>query len=135
MRYLGAALLWAAALVLAITHPWLPGWAWGLLFAALFYYVGERLGERLLKQSGVLLLGWGLGAMLADLTGLFSLKLVGVGAALLALGGELAYLGAVVVGVGVLVGVFEVGVAPWLGVVLAGLGLFLLLKGSSRSSG
>jgi len=134
---IGLALLWLAVVYLALTHPLLPGWAWGLLAAGLFLWLAGRAQAPGLLESGVLLLGWGTGAMLADYLGLRALKLVGVGAALWALGtrkdqSELVYLGAAVAAAGVLVGLFEVGAAPWVAGVLILLGVYFLLSREAR---
>ncbi len=132
--YLGLALFWVGAVYLILTHPFLPGWAWGLLLAVLLLELERRYRIPGMQESGVLLFGWGVGAALADATGLFSLKLVGVGTALLALGwvrGEdgLRYLGAALVVAGGLVGLFEVGAAPWVALLLVAAGIWLLLRG------
>jgi len=136
--YLGLSLLWLAVVYLTLTHPLFPGWLWGMLMAGVFLALARRREGVGLEESGVLLLGWSVGAMLSDFTGLRSLKLVGVGAALWALGSrsrrpELWYLGVAVAGAGALVGLFEVGAAPWVAVVLALFGAYLLLKDSGRS--
>ena len=129
----GLALFWLGAVYLALAHPWLPGWAWGILLAVLLFAIERRRPVPGLRESGVLLFGWGLGAALADATGLFSLKLVGVGSALWALGrgGErgLEALGAALTVAGGLVGLFEVGAAPWVAVVLVAVGVALWLRG------
>jgi len=130
--YLGLSLLWLATVYLALTHPGLPGWAWGLLMAGVFLWLSRRSRVPGLEESGVLLLGWGLGAMLADLAGLRSLKLIGLGTALWTLGtrqerSELGYLGVAVAAAGVLVGLFEVGAAPWVAALLVLAGVYVLL--------
>ncbi len=132
--YLGLALFWVGAVYLILTHPFLPGWAFGLLLAVLLLGLEHRYRIPGMQVSGVLLFGWGVGAALADATGLFSLKLVGVGTALFALGwarGEdwLRYLGAALVVAGGLVGLFEVGAAPWVALLLVAAGIWLLLRG------
>ena len=132
--YLGLALFWVGAVYLILTHPFLPGWAFGLLLAVLLLGLERRYRIPGMQESGVLLFGWGVGAALADATGLFSLKLVGVGTALFALGwarGEdgLRYLGAALVVAGGLVGLFEVGAAPWVAILLVAAGIWLLLRG------
>ncbi len=132
--YLGLALFWVGAVYLILTHPFLPGWAFGLLLAVLLLGLERRYPIPGMQESGVLLFGWGVGAALADATGLFSLKLVGLGAALFALGwarGEdgLRYPGAALVVAGGLVGLFEVGAAPWVAILLVAAGIWLLLRG------
>ena len=135
--YLGLALFWVGVVYLALTHPLFPGWVWGLLLAALVLALEHRRPVPGLRESGVLLFGWAVGAALADLTGLLSLKLVGVGSALWALGRlreaeGLRSLGATAVVAGGLVGLLEVGAAPWVALVLVALGLGLLLRGGER---
>lgn len=138
--YLGLALFWVGVVYLALTHPLVPGWVWGFLLAALVFALEHRRPAPGLRESGVLLFGWAVGAALADLTGLFSLKLVGVGSALWALGQlreaeGLGLIGGGMVLAGGLVGLLEVGAAPWVAFVLVVLGLGLLLRGGEREGG
>ena len=129
--YIGLGLIWIAAIYLALAQPFLPGWAWGILVAAAFLYLGKRTGGPGLTESGLLLLGWAVGAMLAEATGLYALKVVGVGAGVWAIGNmhgrtEIVYLGGALVLIGVLQGLFEVGAAPWAALALIALGVWLL---------
>jgi len=132
-RYVGLLLLWLAVFYLTLTHPLFPGWVWGLLMAAVFGALYRRFPAPVLLLSSGLLVGWAAGAALADFTGLRSLKLIGIGIALLVLSGRLgwgeavAYLGGGLVAAGVVAGLLEVGAAPWVAVLLVGLGVYLLL--------
>ncbi len=136
--FLGLLLIWVAAIYLALTHPFVPGWLWGALFAALLFALSRQSRVAGLLESAVVLLGWAVGAALADATGLFSLKLVGVGAALWAYGAQserstFSYLGAGLVLAGALVGLFEVGAAPWVAFLALAVGVYLLLRGGRFS--
>ncbi len=130
---LGLLLFWAGALYLALVHPLAPGWVWGLLVGGLALALWLRQRREPLFWTGMLWLGWAIGAAFADLFGLVGLKLVGLGLAL-ALASDLhprpeaRTLGYVLALVGALVGLFEVGAAGWVGAVFLALGLWLLFR-------
>ncbi len=123
---IGLFLYWVGALYLVLVHPLFPGWLWGLLVAGFALYLYLRRQDEGLFWTGMVWLGWAAGAAFADLLGLAGLKLLGVGLGLLLAGdlhprSEARTLGLALALAGVLVGLFEVGAAPWVG------GLFLLI--------
>jgi len=123
---IGLFLYWAGGLYLVLVHPLFPGWLWGLWVAGLALYLYLRRRDEGLFWTGMIWLGWAVGAAFADLLGLVGLKLLGVGLGLTLAGDlhprpEARTLGLALALAGVLVGLFEVGAAPWVG------GLFLLL--------
>jgi hypothetical protein len=131
--YLGLTLVLAGALYLVLTHPGLPGWAWGLGFGLGFLFAAKRTGREAYFWLGSLFLGWALGAFFADLLGLVSLRLLGLAAGLLVAGWLEAapaatYVGAALLMAALAVGLFEVGAAPWVGLILLVLGAWLLLR-------
>ncbi len=131
--YLGLTLVLAGALYLVLTHPGVPGWAWGLGFGLGFLLAAKKTKKDAYLWLGSLFTGWALGAFFADMLGLVSLRLLGLGAGLLVAGWLEAvpaatYGGAALVLVALAVGLFEVGAAPWVGLFLLALGAWLLLR-------
>ncbi|WP_457638235.1 hypothetical protein [Oceanithermus sp.] len=113
--------------------PGLPAWGWALLGAVLFFALAKLRGVYAAAGYGALFLGWSLGAIATDLTGLQSLKLVGTGLGL-ALWGLLervswvAWLGAALAVAGVLVFLWEAPLGGWVALILLAVGLYLALR-------
>ena len=141
--WLGLFLFWLGALYLALVHPLLPGWAWGLGVGGLALALYLRRRDEGLFWTGMVWAGWAIGAAFADLLGLTGLKLVGAGLGLFLAGDlhprpEARSLGLALALAGLLVGLFEVGAAPWVGAALLVAGLALLYRppgGSDAGSG
>ena len=138
LGYLGLALIGVGVVYLTLTHPFFPGWVWGLLFAALFFALDVRFRSPALRASALLLFGWAVGAAFSDFTGILAFKLVGLGAAIWGLGTlaeveDIRFVGLALVVAGGIVGLFEVGAAPWVALVSVGVGVWLVVWGARRS--
>lgn len=117
--------------------PGLPAWAWALLGAALFFGLARLLGVTAAAGYGALFLGWALGGLAADVTGLQSLKLVGTGLGLVMWGwlerlSWVAWLGGALAFAGTLVFVWEASLGGWVALILLGLGFYLALRRPER---
>ncbi len=131
--HLGLLLAGLGVLYLIWFVPGLPAWLWALLGAALFFALARLRGVAAAAGYGALFLGWGLGALAADLAGLQSLKLVGGGLGLF-LWGRLeavewaAWAGTALALAGLLVFVWEASLGGWLALALLAAGLYLALR-------
>ncbi len=119
--------------------PWGPGWLWGLLGGALFLGLARFGAPAEAAGVGATLLGWALGALAADGTGLESLKLVGAGLGL-GLWGWLerrdaaAWAGGALLAAGALVFLWESPGGTALALALLALGAYLLLKPGGQTA-
>ncbi len=129
----GLVLIGLGVVYLIGAAPGLAPWLWALLGAALYFTLATLAGVVEAVGYGAFFLGWSLGALASDVTGLQSLKLVGTGSGLL-LWGWLesseagTWLGAALLAAGVLVFVWESSLGVWAALALLALGLYLLLR-------
>ena len=129
----GLVLIGLGVIYLIGAAPGLAPWLWALLGAALYFALAALAGVGEAVGYGAFFLGWSLGALASDVTGLQSLKLVGTGSGLL-LWGWLesseagTWLGAALLAAGVLVFVWESSLGVWAALALLALGLYLLLR-------
>ncbi|WP_456446220.1 hypothetical protein ACMC9I_10240 [Deinococcota bacterium DY0809b] len=131
--WLGLALVALGVLYLVGRAPGGPGWLWGLLGGGLFLLLARRGAPAEAAGLGSLLVGWALGALAADATGLQSLKLVGAGLGLGLWGGlerrELAaWGGGALLAAGALVFFWESPGGLFLALALLAFGAYLLLR-------
>jgi len=129
----GLVLIGLGVVYLIGAAPGLAPWLWALLGAALYFGLAALAGVREAVGYGAFFLGWSLGALASDVTGLQSLKLVGTGTGLL-LWGWLesseagTWLGTALLAAGALVFVWESSLGVWAALALLALGLYLLLR-------
>ncbi|GEM90579.1 hypothetical protein [Oceanithermus desulfurans] len=131
--WLGLALVALGVLYLVGRPPGGPGWLWGLLGGGLFLLLARRGAPAEAAGLGSLLVGWALGALAADATGLESLKLVGAGLGLGLWGGlerrELAtWGGGALLAAGALVFFWESPGGLFVALALLAFGAYLLLR-------
>ncbi|ADR37440.1 HRDC domain protein [Oceanithermus profundus DSM 14977] len=131
--WLGLALVALGVLYLVGRPPGGPGWLWGLLGGGLFLLLARRGAPAEAAGLGSLLIGWALGALAADATGLQSLKLVGAGLGLGLWGGlerrELAaWGGGALLAAGALVFFWESPGGLFVALALLAFGAYLLLR-------
>jgi len=130
---LGLALVALGVLYLIERAPLGSGWPWGLLGGALFLVLARLGAPAEATGAGVALMGWSLGALAADGTGLESLKLVGTGLGL-GLWGVLerrelaAWGGGALLAAGALVFFWESPGGLFLALALLAFGAYLLLR-------
>lgn len=131
--WIGLVLVALGVVYLIRRAPGLPGWAWGLLGGALFLVLARRGAPAEAAGLGVTLVGWVLGALAADATGLQSLKLVGTGLGLGLWGaregnGPAAWGGGALLAAGALVFFWESPGGVFLALGLLAVGAYLLLR-------
>lgn len=113
--------------------PVLPAWGWALIGSALFFALAGLRNTPAAAGYGAFFLGWTLGAVAADITGLQSLKLVGTGLGLVVWGrfentAGVSWLGGALTLAGVLVFIWEASLGGWVALLLLASGLYLALR-------
>jgi len=110
-----------------------PAWGWALLGSAFFFALAHYRNLTAAVGYGALFLGWGLGALASDVTGLQSLKLVGGGLGLITWGyfekaSWATLIGGAMAISGFLVFAWEASIGGWLAMALLAAGLYLALR-------
>ena len=136
--WLGLGLVALGVLFLIARAPAGPAWFWGLLGGALLMELHRRGAPGEAAGLGAALLGWSLGALAADGTGLESLKLAGTGAGLGLWGGlerreAAAWAGGALVVAAAVVFFWESPGGLFLALGLLALGAYLLLRSPAAS--
>jgi len=132
--HLGLILVGLGVVYLIWFVPGLPGWGWALLGAAIFFLLSRLRNVAAATGYGALFLGWALGALAADVSGLQSLKLVGSGLGLALWGwlenvAPVSWLGLALLVAGALVFTWEASLGGWLALALLAIGLYLAWRG------